>query len=155
MQIHIDRNGTQFGPYNLDEVNHYLDVGHLLPTDLAWHEGSPAWIPLMTVPGIKPRATPPPPPPPRSPTPLATYSATARPPIKKSSLILLTLFLGGIGVHKFYTGNWGWGVLYVLFCWTFLTIPLALGELVRYIMMDDAVLQQRYQEVAGKAFGFI
>lgn len=40
--------------------------------------------------------------------------------IKKSPTtgVLLTLFLGGVGGHKFYMGETGLGILYVLFCWT-------------------------------------
>jgi len=33
---------------------------------------------------------------------------------------LFALILGGIGIHKFYLGKVGQGVLYVLFCWTFI-----------------------------------
>ena len=110
----------------------------------------------MSVPGIKPRATPPPPPPSRAPVTSLGYSGAAvRPPVKKATLVLIALFLGGVGIHKFYTGNWGWGVVYVLFCWTFLTVPIALVELIRYITLDEATLQQKYQQVAGKPFGFL
>jgi hypothetical protein len=34
---------------------------------------------------------------------------------------LFGIFLGGIGIHKFYLGCWGWGVLYILMCWTMIT----------------------------------
>ena len=156
MQIHITREDTKFGPYTLEEANHYLDVGHLLPSDLAWHEGSPSWVPLLSVPGIKPRATPPPPPPPRAAAMLSAHpGSAARPPIKKATLILIALFLGGLGGHKFYTGNWGWGIVYLLLCWTLLTVPVALVELIRYITLDDSTLQRKYQEAAGKPFGFL
>ena len=32
--------------------------------------------------------------------------------------ILLCLFLGGLGAHRFYMGEKGLGVLYLVFCWT-------------------------------------
>ena len=38
--------------------------------------------------------------------------------VNKLVYILLALFLGGIGAHKFYEGKYGMGVLYLLFCWT-------------------------------------
>lgn len=38
-----------------------------------------------------------------------------------TTAVLLALFLGGLGAHKFYLGKIGLGVLYLLFSWT--TIP--------------------------------
>ena len=40
--------------------------------------------------------------------------------VKKNgtTAVLLALFLGGLGIHKFYMGKPGLGVLYLLFCWT-------------------------------------
>jgi len=45
---------------------------------------------------------------------------------------LLALFLGGIGVHKFYLGQSGLGILYLLFCWTFIPGIIALIEAIIY-----------------------
>ena len=50
--IHILRDGQQFGPYSLEEVNAFLSDGSLLPSDQAWYEGAPEWIPLNEVPGV-------------------------------------------------------------------------------------------------------
>ena len=50
--IHILRDGQQFGPYSLEEVNAFLADGSLLPSDQAWYEGAPEWIPLNEVPGV-------------------------------------------------------------------------------------------------------
>lgn len=41
---------------------------------------------------------------------------------------LFALFLGGFGVHKFYVGKVGLGVVYLLFCWTFIPAIIALVE---------------------------
>lgn len=43
----------------------------------------------------------------------------------KGTAALLAIFLGGIGIHKFYLNQAGWGVVYILFCFTF--IPAILG----------------------------
>ena len=43
----------------------------------------------------------------------------------KGLAIVLALFLGGLGIHKFYLGKTGAGFLYLIFCWTF--IPAILG----------------------------
>lgn len=41
---------------------------------------------------------------------------------------LLAIFFGGIGVHKFYAGKIGLGILYFLFCWTAIPALVALIE---------------------------
>jgi len=40
--------------------------------------------------------------------------------VKKSptTALLLALFLGGVGGHKFYMDETGLGIVYILFCWT-------------------------------------
>ena len=38
-----------------------------------------------------------------------------------TTAVLLSLFLGGLGIHKFYLNKPGMGILYLLFCWT--TLP--------------------------------
>ena len=45
--------------------------------------------------------------------------------VNKLVYILLALFLGGFGLHKFYSGNIIKGILYFVFSWTF--IPALLG----------------------------
>lgn len=46
---------------------------------------------------------------------------------------LLALFLGGLGIHKFYNGSWGWGILYILFVWTYVPALVALIEAIIYL----------------------
>ena len=58
MQIHINRDGQNYGPYSLDEARQYLASGNLIETDLAWFEGAANWMPLSQVPGIRPAARP-------------------------------------------------------------------------------------------------
>ena len=50
--IHVLRDGQQFGPYALEDLNTYLAQGSLLPTDQAWWEGAPSWVPMDQVPGV-------------------------------------------------------------------------------------------------------
>lgn len=52
MQIHIARDGKQFGPFSLEEVNRQLAAGTLSLTDQAWYEGAAGWAALSTVPGV-------------------------------------------------------------------------------------------------------
>lgn len=62
----------------------------------------------------------------------------------KTSAILLSLFLGGLGAHKFYLGESGKGILYILFCWTFIPSILALISLIRFICMSDDDFNAKY-----------
>lgn len=48
--------------------------------------------------------------------------------VNKAAYILIALFLGGIGLHKFYAGKIGLGVIYMLFCWTLIPVLVAFFE---------------------------
>ncbi len=52
MMIHVMRDGQQYGPYTLEDLNAYLAQGSLLVTDQAWYEGLQNWIPMEQVPGV-------------------------------------------------------------------------------------------------------
>jgi len=58
--IVISRDGQQFGPYSLSQVNGYLVSGHLKADDLAWDARRSAWIPLHRYPGAIVTQPPPP-----------------------------------------------------------------------------------------------
>lgn len=65
---------------------------------------------------------------------------------KKSRIAaaLLAFFLGGFGVHKFYLGRIGWGILYLLFCWTFIPALVAFIEFIIYLCMSDEDFARKY-----------
>lgn len=71
--------------------------------------------------------------------------------IKKtpSTAVLLALFLGGLGVHKFYMGQTGLGILYLLFCWTYIPAILGVIEALTITGSVASYNQQRAMEVAG------
>ena len=49
--------------------------------------------------------------------------------VSKGAYIALCLFLGGLGAHKFYAGKWIQGLLYVVFCWTWIPVIISLIDL--------------------------
>lgn len=48
--------------------------------------------------------------------------------VNKISYILFAIFLGGFGMHKFYSHKILIGILYVIFCWTFIPAFIGLVE---------------------------
>jgi TM2 domain-containing membrane protein YozV len=58
--------------------------------------------------------------------------------------IIFALFLGGLGIHKFYLGQTGWGIVYLLFCWTLIPAIVALIEAIIYLTMTDQQFQEKY-----------
>jgi TM2 domain-containing membrane protein YozV len=46
---------------------------------------------------------------------------------------LLAIFLGGFGIHKFYIGKNGQGIIYLLFFWTFVPTIIAFIEGILYL----------------------
>jgi len=57
---------------------------------------------------------------------------------------MLALFLGGLGVHRFYLDKWVTGLLYLIFCWTFVPAVIALIEAIRFFAMSDASFAKSY-----------
>lgn len=58
--------------------------------------------------------------------------------------ILLAVFLGFIGGHKFYLGQVGMGILYAVFFWTGIPAIVGLIEGVLLLIMPDEVFNRKY-----------
>jgi uncharacterized RDD family membrane protein YckC len=48
-EIYVAVESRQTGPFTREEVEAMLERGEVRPTDLAWKEGIPTWMPLATV----------------------------------------------------------------------------------------------------------
>lgn len=57
---------------------------------------------------------------------------------------LLAICLGGIGIHKFYLGQNGQGILYLLFCWTGIPMFIAFVEAILYLLDSDERFAAKY-----------
>lgn len=58
--------------------------------------------------------------------------------------VLFAFFLGGLGGHKFYLGQVGLGIVYLLFCWTFIPAIVAFVEFILLLAMSDEKFNQKY-----------
>ena len=67
-------------------------------------------------------------------------------PIKSKIVAgILALLLGGIGVHKFYLGKVGMGILYLVFCWTGIPAFVGFVEGILYLVSNDHNFQVKNQ----------
>lgn len=57
---------------------------------------------------------------------------------------ILALVVGGLGIHKFYLGQIGMGIVYLLFCWTLIPALIAFVEGIVYLTMSDQAFAQRF-----------
>lgn len=57
---------------------------------------------------------------------------------------LLAIILGGIGAHKFYLGRVWQGILYLLFCWTFIPVVVGIIEGLVYLASSDQAFAAKY-----------
>ena len=60
------------------------------------------------------------------------------------SAALLAFFLGGIGAHKFYLGRWVQGIIYLVFCWTFIPAGVAVIEGIVYLASTNEAFNRKY-----------
>ena len=70
---------------------------------------------------------------------------------------LLAFLLGSLGIHKFYLGRVGQGMLYLAFCWTIVPALIGYVEGITYVMMSIQILKksmvERIRVATQKALG--
>ncbi|WP_139996613.1 NINE protein [Paenibacillus paridis] len=57
---------------------------------------------------------------------------------------VLGILLGGLGIHKFYLGRIGWGIVYLIFCWTYIPALLGVIEGIIYLSSSDEKFHMKY-----------
>ena len=62
----------------------------------------------------------------------------------KTTATVLCFFLGGFGIHRFYLGQTGLGVLYLVFCWTLIPGLIALIDFIGFLLMSEETFNQKY-----------
>lgn len=61
--------------------------------------------------------------------------------------IVLALFLGGLGIQKFYVGKIWSGFLSLIFCWTFIPAIIGFIDVIRWAVMGDQKFHENYDTV--------
>ncbi|MHC0037728.1 TM2 domain-containing protein [Pseudoneobacillus sp. C159] len=59
---------------------------------------------------------------------------------------ILALILGGLGIHKFYLGRWGWGIIYLLFCWTYIPGIIGFIEGIIYLVSNPEDFARKHDK---------
>ncbi|MGL1931688.1 MAG: zinc-ribbon domain and TM2 domain-containing protein [Desulfotalea sp.] len=80
----------------------------------------------------------------RQSAPPSPFTSTTPNGKNKYIAALVAFFLGGFGAHKFYLGQIGLGIVYLLFCWTVIPAIIALVECIILVSMDDETFKQKY-----------
>lgn len=83
-----------------------------------------------------------------TPQPQVVYVQQAPQPVvgTKSKVVAFVLawLLGGFGIHKFYLGRIGQGIVYLIFFWTFIPAFIAFIEGIVYILTSDQDFARKY-----------
>jgi len=174
---YVTDDGSQAGPF----LKEALKIKGIKPDTMVWYEGIDQWtraaecedltsIFVAAPPPITYNKTVAPPPvnkelktvpPPVVPTVKDAVQANKVTPIntikkgnQRTKVVagIFGILLGGIGVHKFYIGSWGWGIVYVLLCWTIFPSVVGLIEGIMYMVMNDDEFNKKYNETPDATF---
>jgi hypothetical protein len=100
----IGANGVPYGPVDESTLRSWATEGRLAPSSLSWREGESQWTPIggrPELPDLFPLAAAPAPPMPVGPSSPREWLVA----------LLLSIFLGTLGVDRFYLGHVGLGLL--------------------------------------------
>jgi TM2 domain-containing membrane protein YozV len=62
----------------------------------------------------------------------------------RTTAMLLCLFLGSIGIHKFYLGQKSQGIIYLVFFWTYIPAIMAIFEFFGFCLMSDRAFDNKF-----------
>lgn len=73
---------------------------------------------------------------------------------RKQPAAILAMLLGGAGAHKFYLGNWGIGLIYLISCFVIpgLSALIAIIEAIRLFTLSDLDFDNKYNYQNLKPF---
>ena len=107
----LGSDGREYGPATVEQLRQWMAEGRINAQTLARLESSAEWKPLWTFPELSSPTAPPIPPQPPGPP----YGWQAADP-RKSRIAagILGIFLGGLGIHRFYLGYTSIGIAQII-----------------------------------------
>jgi TM2 domain-containing membrane protein YozV/ribosomal protein L40E len=66
---------------------------------------------------------------------------------RRIAAALFAILLGTFGVHKFYLGKIGMGILYLLFFWTVIPTIVGVIEGIIYLTKSDDAFEEQYRKL--------
>jgi TM2 domain-containing membrane protein YozV len=82
--------------------------------------------------------------PPQYAQPPQPYASAQKSSRSKAVAGILAILLGTLGAHKFYLGQTGWGIVYLLFFWTWIPTIAGIIEGLIYLTMSDDAFERKY-----------
>ena len=65
-------------------------------------------------------------------------------PKRRITAAALAVLVGGVGIHKFYLGQTMWGLIYLVFFWTFIPSFVSIVEFIFFLFMSDEDFDAKY-----------
>lgn len=62
----------------------------------------------------------------------------------KTVAAILAILLGGFGIHKFYLRQVGWGIVYLVFCWSYIPAIIGFIEGIVLLTMSEEDFDYKY-----------
>jgi len=139
----------QVGPLPTEALGRMIRAGQIGENVMVWRSGMDSWAPFALVPELAPLAASAPGPAPVLPAAQGVGRHNGK---SKITAGLLAILVGGLGIHKFYLGGWGWGILYIVFMWTFIPALVGLIEGIVYLTMSERAFDETYNHRDVSAF---
>lgn len=73
----------------------------------------------------------------------------------RTTAAVLAICLGGIGIHRFYLDQPLLGVLYLLFCWTFIPLLVSIVDFIWLLTMDDRTFDMNFNSQNAPRYPYI
>lgn len=141
---HLLRNEETHGPYPEEQLREWIRSGNVVASDKVAREGDSTWVSVDMVPEFAAELA-------AAPAQAAAASSTAAPAgaatgAKKDKLVagILAILLGGLGVHHFYLGSMGRGILYIVLACVGISPILGIIDGILYLTKPDDQFQRNY-----------